>query len=115
MKRKTGMTMAPRIEETSTITAKGQTTVPKAVRQALGVGYGGKIVFRVENGRVTVSNPRVEHRDPALTAFLKLLASDIAAGRHVRDLPKNVLVSLRKAMKDVSVDLEEPLDGDVAL
>ena len=56
--------MATIIEETSTITAKGQTTVPKAVRQVLGVDYGGKIVYRVENGRVTVHNPEAEHRDP---------------------------------------------------
>ena len=42
------------VEEVCTITAKGQTTVPKAVRQALGVGYGGRIAFRVERGRVTV-------------------------------------------------------------
>ena len=29
--------MGAKIEEFSTITAKGQTTIPKAVRQALGV------------------------------------------------------------------------------
>jgi antitoxin PrlF len=32
--------MAAIIEKTSTITAKGQTTVPNAVRQVLGVDYG---------------------------------------------------------------------------
>ncbi len=42
--------MAGIIEKTSTLTAKGQTTVPKAVRQALGVDYGGKIAFRIEDG-----------------------------------------------------------------
>lgn len=44
----------PVVEEVCTITAKGQTTVPKAVRQALGVGYGGRIAFRVEKETVTV-------------------------------------------------------------
>ncbi|MGX9105031.1 AbrB/MazE/SpoVT family DNA-binding domain-containing protein, partial [Escherichia coli] len=44
----------PIVEEVCTITAKGQTTVPKAVRQALGVGYGGRIAFRVEEGSVTI-------------------------------------------------------------
>lgn len=105
--------MATRIEETSTITAKGQTTVPKTVRQALGVDYGGKVVFRVENGRVTVSNPAAAHRDPALGSFLKLVEADISAGRNVRDLPKDVMASLRKATRRVHVDLEEPLEGDV--
>jgi bifunctional DNA-binding transcriptional regulator/antitoxin component of YhaV-PrlF toxin-antitoxin module len=39
------------------LAAKGQTTVPKAVRQALGVDYGGKIAYRIEEGRITVHNP----------------------------------------------------------
>ncbi len=107
--------MPTRIEETSTITAKGQTTVPKTVRRALGVDYGGKIVFRVDNGRVTVSNPAIEHRDPALGSFLKLLEADISAGRNVRDLPKETVTSLRRALKQVDVDLSEPLEGDVNL
>ncbi len=107
--------MATRIEETSKITAKGQTTVPKAVRQALGVDYGGKIVFRVENGHVTLSNPSVEHRDPALGSFLKLLEADIAAARNVRDLPKETVASLRRVRKQVDVDLEEPQGGEVDL
>ncbi len=38
------------IEAVCTITAKGQTTVPKAIRQALGVGYGGRIDILVEGG-----------------------------------------------------------------
>ena len=42
------------IEEVCTITAKGQTTVPKAIRQVLGVSYGGRITFRVEDGTVSV-------------------------------------------------------------
>jgi antitoxin PrlF len=77
--------MAAIIEEISTITAKGQTTVPKAVRQALGVDYGGKIAYRIQKGRVTVHNPEAEHHDPTLAAFLGLIEKDIAAGRNVRD------------------------------
>lgn len=102
------------VEETCTVTAEGQTTLPKAVRQALGLGHGGRIAFRVENGRVTVSNPQIGHRDPALAAFLKLVEKDIAAGRHVRDLPAGLTSALRKA-KQLPVNFEEPLDGDVAL
>jgi antitoxin PrlF len=64
------------LEETSRITAKGQTTVPKAVRQALGVDYGGMIAYRIEGGRVTVRNPAAEHRDPALAAFLGLIEKE---------------------------------------
>lgn len=39
------------LKEESTITAKGQTTVPKSVRQALGVDYGGRIAFFVDDQR----------------------------------------------------------------
>jgi antitoxin PrlF len=107
--------MAVGIEESSTITAKGQTTVPKAVRQALAVDYGGKIVYRIEDGRVTVHNPEVEHCDPAVAAFLRLLEKDLAAGRNVRDLPAGLTTAMRRAAKDVRVNLEEELEGDVAL
>jgi|SRR5579863_8689988 len=103
------------ITETSTITAKGQTTVPKAVRQALGVDYGGKLAYRIEGGRVTILNPEADHRDPALAAFLGLIEKDIAAGRNVRDLPAAVMASLRRALREVRVDLDEKLEGDVAL
>ena len=39
--------MAAEIEEFITITAKSQTTIPKAVLQAMGVDYGDKIALRV--------------------------------------------------------------------
>jgi antitoxin PrlF len=107
--------MAAIIEEISTITAKGQTTVPKAVRQALGVDRGGKIAYRIEEGRVTVHNPEAENHDPALAAFLGLIEKDIAAGRNVRDLPAGVAAALRRAIKEVQVDLDEKLEGEVAL
>src|SRR5438105_1712854 len=107
--------MAALIEETSTITAKGQTTVPKSIRRTLGVDYGGKIVFRVENGRVTLNKPQEEHRDPALGSFLKLLETGIASGRHVRELPRSVAASLRRAVARAPIDLNEPLEGEVDL
>ena len=103
------------ITETSTITAKGQTTVPKAVRQALGVDCGGKLAYRIEGGRVTIHNPDAEHHDPALAAFLGIIEKDIAAGRNVRDLPAGVAASLRRALKDVAVDLGEKIEGDIAI
>ncbi len=107
--------MPAAMEKTCTITAKGQTTVPKAVRQALGVDCGGKIAYRIEAGRVTVHNPQAEQRDPALAAFLRLIEKDIAAGRNIRDLPAGVAAALRRAMKAIRGDLDEKLKGDVDL
>lgn len=68
--------MAIALEEFSTITAKGQTTIPKAVRQALGVGYGGRIAFRVSDGGVTVCRADSDE-DPAVESFLSFLAADL--------------------------------------
>ena len=42
----------------STITSKGQTTVPKEVRDALDLGPGDKITWEVNGGRVAVTTER---------------------------------------------------------
>ena len=68
------------VEEVCTITAKEQTIVSKAVRQALGVGYGGRIAFQVARGRVTVHALPPEQdgevaTNPALAPFLALLGA----------------------------------------
>jgi len=109
----------PVVEEVCTITAKGQTTVPKAVRQALGVGYGGRIAFRVEEGSVTVHALQDEDSaDPALAPFLALLETDMTArpADAVRSLPA-AMVSRIEALTDRvgEVDLDAPIEGDVSL
>ena len=103
------------IEEISTITAKGQTTVPKVVRQALGLDYGGKIAYRIEDGRVVIHNAEAEHSDPVLAAFLGLIEKEIAAGRTLRDLPPELAAAIRRLAEEVPVELDTELEGDVAL
>jgi antitoxin PrlF len=108
------------VEEVCTITAKGQTTVPKAVRQALGVGYGGRIAFRVEAGRVTVHAlpPEVGARDPALAPFLALLEADLVArpAEAVRPLPAALATRLDALAAEAGeVDPDDPIEGEVSL
>jgi antitoxin PrlF len=43
---------------TSTITSKGQTTVPKEVREALDLEPGDKLTWEVNGGRVAVTTER---------------------------------------------------------
>ena len=42
----------------STMTSKGQTTVPKEVREALDLGPGDKLTWEVSGGRVAVTTER---------------------------------------------------------
>jgi antitoxin PrlF len=42
----------------STITSKGQTTVPKEVRDALGVGPGDRLTWEIRGGRVAITAGR---------------------------------------------------------
>jgi antitoxin PrlF len=109
----------PVIEEVSTITAKGQTTVPKAIRQALGMGYGGRIAFRVEGNVVTLhAVVEEDERDPALAPFLALLEADITAraAEAVRPLTPEFIGRLTTLTDEIGeVDLDEPIDGEVSL
>lgn len=43
---------------TSTITSKGQTTVPKEVREALNLDAGDKLNWEVSGGRVAITTER---------------------------------------------------------
>ena len=109
----------PVVEEFCTITAKGQTTVPRAVRQALGVGYGGRIAFRVEGHTVTIrAVPEEETSDPALAPFLALLEADIARQPASAVVP--LIPSLTSRMEVLTdklgeVDPDAPIEGEVAL
>ncbi len=103
------------IKKTCAVTRKGQTTLPLVVRQLLGVAEGGQIIVRAEGRRITIEQVEAEHSDPAIEAFLRLIATDLATERNVGTLPDDLLESLQHALKDVEVDLNEPIEGDVCL
>ncbi len=106
----------PAIEEVCTITAKGQMTVPKAIRQALGIGYGGRIAFRVEDGAVSVHAVPQPGADPALAPFLALLERDVAARpAALVALTPALEARLMAATEGIDADPDAPIEGDVAL
>ena len=86
--------MVALLKEESTITAKGQTTVPKAVRQALGVDYGGRIAF-----------------------FVQFLAQDMAKhpGKSIVALPDSLLDRVNALVGNMDIDLDAEIEGDVAI
>jgi antitoxin PrlF len=54
----------------SRITSKAQTTVPRAVRDALGIGPGDSVVWEVQEGRVILRRlTLVDPRDPFVNNF----------------------------------------------
>jgi antitoxin PrlF len=75
------------------VTSKGQVTVPKAVRDALGIKEGDEVIFRVEGRRAvlartpdfldlagTISVPAAK-RNVAWDEVIRRTRSDRAAGR----------------------------------
>ena len=52
----------------SRITSKAQTTVPQAVRKALGLGHGDALVWEIEDDCVVVRRAREGH-DPFVNNF----------------------------------------------
>lgn len=56
----------------STLTSKGQTTVPVAVREALDLRPGDRILYKLKNGQVTLARgPRIEEVAGILRGKLK--------------------------------------------
>ena len=103
------------IEETATMTAKGQSTVAKRIRDAIGADAGTKMAFSLlDDGRVLVTPREDNHEDRALAGFLDLLDKDIDAGRNVSDLPEDLAQDLIKAAARAT-PLDEEITGPVDL
>ena len=103
------------IHEVATVTSKGQITLPKPIRQVLGVAIGGKVAFDLRHGEVVVTRAEeAGHEDPAIEAFLGVLERDIRAGKHIQSLPEE-LAQAMLANAGHAVNLEEIIDGEVAL
>ena len=103
------------LHEVATMTAKGQITVPKPIRQALGADAGTKVTFELhENGQVVMSRADAEHEDPAIGAFLDLIEKEIEAGRGVEEIPDDVAQEMLEHAK-LDIDLDEPIEDNVDL
>jgi len=89
--------------------------LPKPIRQALGVGVGGRVAFDLRGSQVIVSRAEDDpHEDPAIASFLGLLEKDVQSGLHVTALPEDLARSLLAALKQ-PLDLDSEVEGDVAL
>lgn len=62
---------------TSTLTSKGQTTVPKEVREALDLDVGDKLTWEIRGGKVAVTTERPSLLD--FEGFIKNSSGDVVA------------------------------------
>lgn len=104
------------VERICTITGKGQTTVPKVVREALGVDYGGRIAFRVDGSNVTVRRVESDDDDPVLAGFLDLLAREMRRRpERIEPISPALAERISGLIEGLYVDPEEEIEGRVSL
>src|SRR4051812_33068923 len=104
------------LEIPATITDRGQTTVPAAIRKMLALGKRDQVVFHgLADGTVMISKKEMhaEEGDPVIGKFLALLARDMTdePGR-IRRVPKSLLARGKALVKGVKVDLDAALPDD---
>lgn len=78
------------------ITAKGQITIPKEIREALGVGPGDHFLFRIEEGKAVIY--------PVKGSLLD---------RRGSLKPKNVPEDLEKVREQVKIKITEGADEEL--
>jgi antitoxin PrlF len=103
------------LQAESTLTDRYQTTVPETVRQALRLGKRDKIRYTIgADGAVVLSRAAdTTTEDPALTAFLDLLAGDIATRpERLRAVEPELVQRARSLVGGVQVDFEAALSED---
>jgi antitoxin PrlF len=111
------MFMAAVLEKESTIYRKGQTTVPLEVRNALGVGPGDTVKFRVESDGTVLVRKAEEDEDPVVGAFLAFLESDLQRRpQAVQPITIGLEDRLRGLTADIAIDRKnDRIVGDVGL
>lgn len=105
----------PRPTETiSTLTDRYQTTVPQAVRDALGLSKRDKIQYTLrDDGTVVLEKAESSGKDPVIAAFLDFLASDMKSNpQNVRKAKSATLERVALLVGDIDVDLDAALAKD---
>jgi len=100
----------------SVITAKSQTTLPSGVRKALGVRPGDRLAYVLDGDRAMIMKAPTDEEDPVIGAFLDFLALDmIDHPDRLTGLTAELIERARALTQGIDVDLDAPIDGDVAI
>jgi len=106
------------LEIPATITERGQTTVPAAIRKMLNLGKGDRVVFKgMADGTVIIARKEeaenAEADDPVIGRFLAFLAGDMAkAPQRIRPIPRNLVNRAKALIAGVEVDLDAALPDE---
>jgi antitoxin PrlF len=101
----------------STLTNRGQTTIPSAIRRALNLAPTDKLRFSLCSDNTVVlsrGEPEAEAQaDPMIDSFLALLERDATANpTRLRAVPASLVERARALTEGVEVDLDAPLSDD---
>ena len=105
------------LEIPATVTARGQTTVPAAMRRMLNLGKPGHIVFRrLADGTIVIAKADVQAEDdPALGPFLTLLERDLEKRpQTIKPVSRDLYRRAVALVEGVEVDLDAALSRDDA-
>ena len=98
----------------ATLTERYQNTVPAAIRKALHLKKGDKVLYTIENnGRVSFTRAETTQGDPVLEKFLHFLADDMANNPdQLQYLTPSLGKRIHTLVGDLNVDLDSPVLGE---
>jgi len=103
----------------SRVTSQSRTTLPRQVREALGIRPGEDVLAWEIRGSAAIVRRAAEEQDeedPALLPFLQLLEQDIAAHPdRLRAIPEGLYRRLLTVTDGLEADSDPIIEGAVAL
>ncbi len=113
----TGSKREKTLEVPATITGRGQTTVPAAIRKMLNLGSRGRVVFRaMADGTVVIARQEKagSDSDPVIAKFLAFLEKDMEKRpQRIRTVPQNLVKRAKALVEGVEVTLNTAFgDGE---
>lgn len=108
------MAVIPASRSQSTLTDRYQTTVPEAVRKALGLNKRDKIQYTIEpDGKVVISRVDEAGSDRVLEKFLDFLAKDIETNpQHLQRVTADLVNRIQSVLPEMDIDLDAPLSDE---
>jgi antitoxin PrlF len=106
--------MSTALSSESTLTDRYQTTIPAAVRRALGLSKKDKIRYVTQSdGTVTISRLEQTENDPVLKPFLDFLSQDIENNpQHLQTISSDLISRAQSLVSGITVDIDEPLSDE---